>query len=317
MNKTPSLRRRLAVLLAGATVLSGLVSFVPAQSASALGCVLGPSLASAAKAAGVSCPDVEGGGGGGEHWGAAGGACAFGWGNGQIPPGMLDFLNGSYVMSDDYILDSGERATRTTFMRGGKTVGQVNIRSRGGRFVMGINVYERGGLKQEFAYFDCMESSDGAMYKATPYSSLIPMPASGSTTVPAEVKGSVQTRGAMSALPDGKNLLRVDVTNTGKASTFADVFLGLNGYSVESFALLPRVVDCQPYEGLFCTIDGVLPGQTVSMILVVTAGGDPDAAAVIDVDVAAMGLVEIKSSISRPAVNHPAVVTDFYEIRRP
>lgn len=314
--KTSSRRRSFASLIAAAAVLAGLF-VAPTQPASALGCVLGPSLASAAKAAGVSCPDVEGGGGGSAAWGATGGACNFGWGRGRIPDGMLDFLNGGYYFSTDSTLDSGERVSRTYYMRGGRTIGQVEIWSYRGRFVMGINVYGRAGLKQEVAYFDCMESSSGAMYEATPNKNLIPMPGTGSVGVPAEVTGLVQTRGTMSALPDNKYLLRIDVTNTGTTSNYADVFLGLKGYSVESIPLLARGVDCEPYEGLFCVIDSVLPGQTISTIFVLSASGDPVDTETIDVEVSARGLRDIKSSVSHPAIKHPMLVSDSYVITRP
>jgi len=314
--KTSSRRRAFASLIATAAVIAGLF-VAPAGSASALGCVLGPSLASAAKAAGVSCPDVEGSGGAGAAWGATGGACAYGWGKGRIPDGMLDFLNGANYFSTSSTLESGERVSRTYYMRGGRSVGQIEIWSYRGKFVMGINVYDRAGLKQEFAYFDCMESSGGAMYEATPNKNLIPMPGTGSTSIPAEVTGLVQTRGAMSALPDNKYLLRIDVTNTGSTSNYADVFLGLKGYSVESIPLLPRGVDCEPYEGLFCVVDSILPGQTVSTILVLTASGDPVDTEAIDVEVSARGLRQIKSSVSRPSINHSTLVTNFYEVTRP
>lgn len=314
--KTSSRRRSFASLIAAAAVLAGLF-VAPIQSASALGCVLGPSLASAAKAAGVSCPDVEGGGGGSAAWGAAGGACAYGWQNGGLPPGMLEYLNGSAQYNNDYVADNGDHLSRSTYRRGGHTIGQIEFWSNRGVFVLAINLYGRAGLKHEFAYFDCMQSKDGAVYKAEPFANLVPMPTPGSTTVPPAVQGYVQTRGAMTALPDDKYLLRIDFTSTDTNRNFIDVALGLDGYSVESFPLLPRAVTCEPLEGLLCSVDGILPGQTVSLIVELAATGDVDAAAAVDVDVAAEGFVKTKVSTGSPRVNRKALVTNFYEVVRP
>ncbi|NYD72004.1 hypothetical protein [Herbiconiux flava] len=297
-------------------MLAGLF-VAPTQSASALGCVLGPSLASAAKAAGVSCPDVEGGGGGGAAWGAAGGACAYGWQKGQLPDGMLEYLAGSTWHSESHVLDSGEKVSVTTYLRSGRAIGQVQFRSTRSTFVFGISIYGRAGLKEEFAYFDCMQSKDGPIYSSAPYGSPMVMPAAGSPTVPATVRGPVQTRGAMTALPDGKYLLRVDVTNAGSSTNFASIALGLAGYAVEGFPSLPGNVSCEPVEGLICSADGILPGQTVTTVLILSAPGDTAATSTIDVMVASQGLVKTKVSVGSPRVNRSAVVTDFYEVVRP
>jgi hypothetical protein len=297
-------------------VLAGLF-VAPTQSASALGCVLGPSLASAAKAAGVSCPDVEGGSGGGAAWGAMGGACAYGWRNGQLPDGMLDYLNSSTSWTNDYTTDKGARISRTTYVKGGRTIGQIQIHSYHGEFLMGISIYGRAGFKQEFGYFDCMLSKDGATYQSERPTSLLPMPATGSPSVPASVQGYIQSRGAMTALPDGKYLLRIDLTSTDTESNFADVMLGLAGYSVDSIPLMPRNVDCESHEALVCSIDAILPGQTVSLVFVLTATGVDDSEASIDVTVAADGLRKMKVSTGSPRVNRPALVTNFYAITRP
>lgn len=314
--KTSSRKRSFASLVAAAAVLAGLF-VAPVQSASALGCVLGPSLASAAKAAGVSCPEVEGGSGGSAAWGAIGGACAYGWKNGQLPDGMLDYLNGSSRLTWNYTTEIGARISRTSYTKGGRAIGYIEINSYHGDFVIGISVYGRAGFKQEYGFFDCMLSKDGAIYESERPTGLLPMPATGSPTVPASVQGFIQSRGAMTALPGGKYLLRIDLTSIDTESNFADVILGLAGYSVDSFPLLPRNVSCAPNEALVCSVDGILPGQTVSMIIALTATGDPDSTASIDVTVAAEGLRKMKVSTGSPRVNRPALVTNFYEIARP
>ncbi|MGD8195405.1 hypothetical protein ACEXQB_013020 [Herbiconiux sp. P18] len=316
-----SSRRRFAALIAGFAVLLAVVSFIPAQSASARGCVLGPSLGAAAKAAGVSCPDVEGNGStGGESgaWGPANGGCKFGWDASQLPAGMLDFLDRGSAFHNEYPSTGGSRITTTTYRREGKTVGQVSVHyyPSDKTFIMTINVYGRAGNKSEFAYFDCADSRDGAMYDNIPGSPTIVMSAPG-TAVPVGVEGYVETRGTITAVPDGRYLLRIDVTNTGSQEGFADVYLGLNGYSVDSVVSLPRVARCAPYQGLMCTFDTLLPGQTLSMLIAVRAEGDDSVTSAIDVDVTALGRKKVADDVGSAPVNRTVVTQNLYQVLRP
>ncbi|NYD71120.1 hypothetical protein [Herbiconiux flava] len=293
-------------------VAGGLVAGAPP--AQALGCVLGPSLASAARAVGISCPQIDGGSGA-EHWGAAGGACNFGWESTNLPPGLLDFLSATMITRAHFTSD-GDSVTATFFRKRGKLVGAITIISRPDKtFTMNVDVYGRDGIGWEGVGFDCKTSKDGPMYKMEPFLETKVLPDPGGTR--SAVTSFVSVRGSMTAVGTATHLLRVDVTNNGTHDTIADVQLDLDGYRVTGVPTLPPGAFCTPAEGLVCMADGIAPGATASYVLLLQSDGDFAAGASIDAAVSSQGLVKSKTSIGAPPVRRAGLVTDFFVIDRP
>jgi len=298
-----------AALLAGGAVVS-------AEPAQALGCVLGPSLASAAKAAGISCPSVDGAGGE-EHWGAAGGACKFGWESSGLPRGIMDFLGSTWVTRKDTHPYDGVTVSTSSFRLRGKLVGQIAVMKRDDQtFTMSIDTWGRDGIPSENVFFDCRTSKDGPIYMTTsvaPSADLMSVP--GVPATPA-VNGAVAVQGVMTRLGSANFLLRVDLTNSSSKLNIADVQFDLAGYSVDGFPTLPKDAYCQVAEGLVCYTDDLLPGQTETIVLLLHSSGG-DGGESVDVGVSSIGAVKTKVNEGSAAVNHRTVVTDFYRIDRP
>lgn len=307
------MRRLVSVLIVALVVAGGLVTASPP--ARALGCVLGPSLASAARAVGISCPEVDGGTGG-EHWGAAGGGCNFGWESTNLPPGMLDFLSATMVTRIAFPAGSGYPGNATFFRKKGKLVGAISIFTKADKtFVMNIDVYGRDGIGWEGVTFDCKTSKDGPMYQMEPFLETKALPDPGGPTTSARTS-FITVQGSMTALGSANHLLRVDVTNNDSSATIADVQLDLEGYRVAGFPALPPGAVCTPAEGLVCSADAVAPGATATFVLLLQSDGDLDAGSTVDMAVSSLGLVKSKTSIGSPRVNRHAVINDFFVIDR-
>lgn len=291
---------------------------VSAPGARALGCVLGPSLGGAAKAVGISCPQIDGGSGA-EHWGVAGGACRFGWETTNYPPDLLDFLWATMVTRSNFAVGTSS-VSLSFFRKAGKIVGGVTIVTRPDRtFTMDVMVYGRYGSGWEALRFDCRSSTDGPIYSMEPFldNEVMPAPGAPASTSTSSSTSWLEAHGAMTALGTSNHLLRVDVTNTGSAPTIADVQFDLAGYSVDGLPVLPPGARCLPAEGLVCQNDDVAPGQTVSMVLLLRSTGDLAAGASVDVSVSGMGLRPISFDLGHVPVKKKTVVTDFYRIDRP
>ncbi|NQX33419.1 hypothetical protein [Herbiconiux sp. VKM Ac-2851] len=298
----------LVTLALAATALVGL----PAK-AEALGCVLGPSLATAAKAAGVSCPSLDGVTGP-EHWGAAGGACKYGWDSTALPAGLLGFLDATYLSRERYEEVDGSSATGSYYRRGGKLIGAIIFMRRPDHtFAVQIYVWGRGGRAMETAYFDCMWP--GMTYLDTSAQARHVMPQPGQPPA-SPTSTRVTARGSMTPLGTANLLLRVDVTNGDTDPNFADLQFDLAGYAVDGFPTLPRGVTCRPHEGLTCSIDSLDPGQTVTLVLLLHDAGTSTVGDV-DLSLSAIGMIRIKDCICHAPVNHPSIVTDFYRVIRP
>jgi hypothetical protein len=313
--KTLSIPRRLAGFLAGAAVLAGMAAFAPASPASAAECVLGPSIGSVAREAGVSCPDGISGTGSDPAWGGTGGACKYGWNDSLLPVGFMSYLDLGKWVSQQSVLDDGERVTRATAIKNGKIIGSIVIHTfKDKTFVMGVNIYDRDGIRHEFAYFDCMKSPDGAMYVPDSPKTVSAMPVIGTGPVPTTLKAGVETRGALSPLAGGKYLLRLDITNTKTAANFADLAISMPGYSVDSFALMSPSMTCEPLEGLECSLPSVGAGQTVSTWIVLNVDGSADPT--IEVAVTSAGYEKVSPSYAEAPRNHRAGVLSFYQLTR-
>lgn len=316
---------KITALLLGLTVmLAAVLVGAPAQPARALGCVLGYSLGSAARSVGISCPQIEGASGA-EHWGAAGGACNFGWESNGYPKELLDFLGASGVTRQLQTLPDGSTDSLSIYRSKGKTIGSIYVvKKPDGTFAMHIAAWNRpgSGFGFETLSFDCARSSDGPMYQgsnptlggSTP--SLPPLPLIGSPASPSAA-GAIVARGSMSTLGSSNHLLRLDVTNTGTAQNVAVVQLDLAGYRVDGFPTLPAGATCEAAEGLVCSAGPILPGQTVTLVLLLHSDGNDAAGASVDVAVTSVGLAKSKINISSPSVLRKAAVTDFYSLERP
>jgi hypothetical protein len=313
----------LAFVLAATAVAGLAVVASPAPPAEALGCTLGPSLASAARAVGISCPQVDGVDQA-TQWGAAGGpasACNFGWESSNYPPGLMEYLNATMASRINYSSSDGDQLSWTLYRRAGKTVGGILLRTRPDHtFTMLIDVRGRSGYTLESVYFDCKTSSNGPMYTASVPSDadplVGPLPAIGAPST-SPVSGPVAAAGSMSALGRSNHLLRIDVTNTALEAKPVSVDLDIAGYAIDSFAAKPADARCEAAEGLVCAIDSVLPGQTRTLVLVLHDEGSADAAEQVDVAVSSLGLRPMKSSVGSARVNRVASTADYYTLHRP
>jgi hypothetical protein len=319
-----SVRGRLLAVVTAAIAVSGLaLAPMTAPPAEALGCTLGPSLASAARAVGISCPQVDGIDQA-SQWGPAGGpagACNFGWESSNYPPGLMEYLTATMASRINYTSTDGDQLSWTLYRRAGKTAGGILVRTRPDRtFTVLVDVRGRSGYTLESVYFDCQTSSDGPMYTASVPSDADPLagplPVIGAPPA-SPVSGPVVAAGSMSTLGRSNHLLRIDVTNTAPEAKPVSVDLDLAGYAVDSFATKPADARCVAAEGLVCAIDSVLPGQTRSFVLVLHDEGAADAAAQVDVAVSSLAMRPLKSSVGSPRVNRIASTTDSYTLGRP
>ena len=314
----PRPRRRLAAVLLAAAFAVAPAAVLPAAPASAAGCQLGPSLGALAARAGVSCPgeadssDTTTTNG----WGPRGSACKYGWDKGQLPDGVLEYISGRtwYTQHTDV---KGGSINRSTAFKNGKAVGEINIEVRTDRtFVLGINVYGRNGIAHEFAYFDCATSSDGVMYFPGGLNAAQIMPVVGSGTVPGTVQGKLEARGSMSALPGGRYLLRVDLTNRSTTAAWSDFAVDLTGYRITGFPALQTGMTCAPVEGAeMCSMDGISAGQTVSTVLLLESTGATGPT--VGLTVSNPGSMFVTPNLNTAPTNKPVTVTNRYYIERP
>jgi hypothetical protein len=316
----PSFHARAVALILALVAVTGASLVAPAPPAEALGCVLGPSLGSAARAVGISCPQVDSVDET-HHWGPAGSACNFGWESGNYPPGFMEFLTATQASRQNWADDEGYRFSWTLYRRAGKTVGGILIQTRPDKsFTMLIDVRGRYGYVLESVYFDCKTSHNGPMYTNSVSSddapSTSPLPVIGAPAPP-PTAGPLAASGSMSTLGRSNYLLRVDVTNTDTESRPATVELDLAGYAVDGFPTLPRDARCEPAEGLVCDLGTVLPGQTLTTVLILHADGAVDKGETVDLAVSSLWLRPLKANIGSAAVNKPALVFDNYLLTRP
>ncbi len=252
-------------------------------------------------------------------WGTGAGACTWGWDNTNVPPEVLHAFDGKLYVSRQYRLGGGGQATSVVYTDGSRVVGELYIRNRAdGTFTMMITVYR--GPDAQVVYFDCAHSYDGPIYLENRGSGywdapmVLPLPGSG--TVPDNAIGPIETRGAMSALPSGKYLLRVDLTNRGAEANPTQVHLALDGYDVQGFPALPPDVECQPIGALMCT-DEIPAGATVTMVILLSAGGDDSKTESIDLMVFNEGHAKVSMTLGGPLLNRPASIANRYRIVRP
>ncbi|MCS5722054.1 hypothetical protein N1028_06980 [Herbiconiux sp. CPCC 203407] len=310
---------RLVSAITSALIVAG-VGAVASPPASALGCVLGPSLGGAARAVGISCPQMDGIDLASE-WGRGGSPasnCHFGWESGNYPPDLLDFLSATSVTRK---LDRDEDGTTTAwslYRRGGKVVGGILIQTRPDHtFSVLIDVRGRSGYRLESVYFDCKTSSDGPIYHEEVPSDpeLLPMPGIG-TPVPSRPTAPVMATGAMTVLGTGNHLLRVDLTNTGTRVNHGSIGFDLGGYRVVGFPTLPAGGVCEAADGLVCSVESIAAGSTVSFVLLLQSEGTPSGD-VVDVSVASLGLRKLSAGIGWAPVNKRSMVFDDFAVSRP
>ncbi len=290
-----------------------------ASPAAARGCVLGPSLGRAAQAAGISCPEIDGGSGA-DQWGEArGSACNFGWVSSALPAGFLDFLSKTSVSRRSTPLDESVTLSGSYYRSKGKLVGAIGFATKyDGTFSMTIDVWGRpgSGFAHESAYFNCATSSEGPIYQADAGSSPKLMAAPG-TAPGSSASMSIATQGSLTALGTANHLLRLDVTNTRATRNFVDVQLDLAGYEVEGFPTLPKGTTCEPAEGLVCHIDEIFPGQKVTLVVLLRSTGDFDGGTDVDAAISSFGWVKAGENAGTLPPKYRALVTDFYRIEGP
>ncbi|WP_147305768.1 hypothetical protein [Subtercola boreus] len=307
-----------SLALSACTVVAAAIFIViPASSSSALGCVLGPSLGAAAAKVGISCPTVEGDGGiegeGGGAWGSAPGACRYGWSNANLPAGLFDYLQTLPSKTNDFMVGR-QHINQTVFQKNGKFAGRISITFRDdSSFVMTVDLLNRSWGSHEFVYFDCAQSSGGPTYENLGGSLFLAMPGS-TDPVPAGVRGSIVAHGATSSLPAKKFLLRVDVTNAGTSNNYAEIDLGLAGYSIDTIPTLPAGMNCVPLEGLICSYNGLNAGQTVTVVLVLSQENDLPGGTPVDIAVSASGFQKVHVVDGVVALNRPVTVSNLYRI---
>lgn len=304
---------------AGLLLIGAVVVAAPASSATAAACQLGPSIGAVANEVGIACPGTEAGGTGEHSWGAAMSACNYGWDNSQLPAGFLSYPTGTgYTYSFQHFPDDSQSARMVWTDGKGAVKAMVNIRTFADhRFVMGIHMYGRDGIAHEGAFFDCRSSKNGPVYITYPGSWSIPLPAVGTPPTSTVDAGWIKAAGAMTQLTPGRYLLRVDVTNDGPQADLATVYLDLKGYQVQSIPTLSPLTTCTPDLGLVCSTAGILPGQTISTVLVLDAVGDDVDTTEIDVSVIGSGLVRSRVDVTHPLTMRPDAVMGHYVVSRP
>jgi hypothetical protein len=232
----------------------------------------------------------------------------------------MDFLTATQVVRYVEHAPDGSSWSLSMFRRAGKAIGGVLIRTRPDRsFTMQIDVNHRSGYFLESLFFDCKTSKDGPIYTAMVPSDVAEpqrlLPPVGAP-LPASSTGAVDVRGGMTPLGRSNYLLRVDVTNSDTEADHPTVQFDLAGYAVDGFPTLPSGTSCEAAEGLVCSIDTVLPGQTRTIVLMLHQDGAVDRGEVVEIAVASFGLRDFRAHIGMAPVKRRAVITDFYELAR-
>jgi hypothetical protein len=329
--KNSHLGRRLVLTLALAGLVSPVLSAMSApESASALGCVIGPSLSVGAGREGISCP--EGSGIGGSNDGTLGGGpgasnCTHSFYASDVPAGFMTFTDNSHYY--EVALDfnpSGVRNNlyRTVYVKNGRIVGEIEYLQRSDNtYSLWIKNKTVPGWTTS-ATFDCVISTRGLLMDTTkdPLPAIPPAigvtgPGAGGSE-PTSTKTSLSS--SMTLVPGSTDLflVRLDVTNADTASTWASLSIDMTDFLIEDFYTVPRDASC-PSEGLTeaCSVDQIMANSTAVFVMSVRARNSSNLNAVLPITLSSRGYTKSAVSAGGPVVNRLSVVERSYVIARP